>query len=50
MKSSSPYKKKIAVLRGGPSEEHSISLKTGLTVLQNLDREIYISIFLGINI
>jgi D-alanine-D-alanine ligase len=44
MKSSSPYKKKIAVLRGGPSGEHAVSLKTGLTILQNLDREKFIPI------
>jgi D-alanine-D-alanine ligase len=31
----------VAVLRGGPSDEYDISLKTGATVLSNLQREPY---------
>ena len=31
----------VAVLRGGPSDEHEISLKTGANVLANLQREPY---------
>lgn len=34
-------KKKITVVMGGPSEEHQVSLKTGLEVLNNIDRERY---------
>lgn len=32
---------KVAVLRGGPSSEHDISLITGANVLKNLEREPY---------
>lgn len=38
---STDYKLKIAVLMGGPSAEHEISLKTGAMVLENLDRKKY---------
>lgn len=31
----------VAVLRGGPSSEHELSLKTGAAVLQHLDHERY---------
>lgn len=34
-------KKKIAVLVGGPSAEHEISLRTGRMILKNLDRKKY---------
>lgn len=34
-------KLRVAVLMGGPSAEHDISLKTGKMVLENLDREKY---------
>lgn len=34
-------KKKITVVMGGPSEEHQVSLKTGLEVLNHIDREKY---------
>lgn len=34
-------KKKIIVVMGGPSEEHQVSLKTGLEVLTHVDREKY---------
>lgn len=34
-------KLRVAVLMGGPSAEHDISLKTGAMVLENLDREKY---------
>jgi D-alanine--D-alanine ligase len=37
-------KKRIAVLRGGPSSEHSFSLLSGKSVLENLDRSKYIPI------
>jgi D-alanine-D-alanine ligase len=33
--------KKIAVIMGGPSAEHEISLKTGFQILDNLDRGKY---------
>jgi len=33
---------KVAVLRGGPSSEYDISLKTGGSILKNLDTEKYI--------
>ncbi len=32
---------RVGVLRGGPSSEYEISLKTGATVLQHLPRETY---------
>lgn len=31
----------MAVLRGGPSREHDVSLKTGHTILSNLPRELF---------
>jgi D-alanine-D-alanine ligase len=34
-------KLRVAVLRGGPSNEYDVSLKTGATVLKHLDREKY---------
>lgn len=34
-------KKRVIVVMGGPSEEHQVSLKTGLEVLHNIDRERY---------
>lgn len=34
-------KLRVAVLRGGPSNEYDVSLKTGATVLKHLDRERY---------
>lgn len=34
-------KKKIAILVGGPSAEHDISLRTGRMILKNLDRQKY---------
>lgn len=34
-------KKKITVVMGGPSEEHQVSLKTGLEVLNHIDRDSY---------
>ncbi len=34
-------KLRVAVLRGGPSNEYDVSLKTGATVLKELDREHY---------
>ncbi len=34
-------KKVVAVLRGGPSEEYEVSLKSGAGVLENLDRAKY---------
>ncbi len=37
-------KKRIAVLRGGPSSEHHFSLSSGKNVLEHLDRELYIPI------
>lgn len=33
--------KRIYVVMGGPSEEHEISLKTGLEIVKNLDKEKY---------
>jgi D-alanine-D-alanine ligase len=38
---SSTKKKRIAVLRGGPSSEHHASLSTGAHVLKNLDTDMY---------
>ncbi len=35
------YKRRVAVLRGGPSSEYEVSLKTGAAVLRNLDVEKY---------
>jgi D-alanine-D-alanine ligase len=32
---------RVGVLRGGPSSEYEISLKTGATVLNNLSQEKY---------
>ncbi|MDZ4284323.1 MAG: D-alanine--D-alanine ligase [Patescibacteria group bacterium] len=32
---------RVAVLRGGPSEEYDVSLRTGARVLEALDRELY---------
>ncbi len=40
---------KVAVLMGGPSSEHEISLKTGENVLINLDQEKYEGIKVKIN-
>ena len=40
----STNKKRIAVLRGGPSSEHSISLASGQNVINNLDRELFVPI------
>lgn len=37
------HRKRIAVVRGGPSAEYNISLKTGESVLKNLDKEKYIA-------
>ncbi len=34
-------RKVVGVLRGGPSREYEVSLKTGASVLEALDREIY---------
>ena len=44
-------KTKVAVLRGGPSSEYDVSLKSGATVLDNLNREKYepIDIFVDKN-
>lgn len=36
------YRKRVAVVRGGPSSEYNVSLKTGEVVLKNLDKEKYI--------
>jgi len=38
----SHHKIRVGVLRGGPSSEYDVSLKTGDTVLRNLSRDIYI--------
>jgi D-alanine-D-alanine ligase len=38
------YKPRIGVLRGGPSSEYEVSLKTGRTVLQYLPAEQYVPI------
>jgi len=38
------YKPRIGVLRGGPSSEYEVSLKTGRTVLQHLPAEQYVPI------
>lgn len=35
------YKTRVGVLRGGPSTEYEVSLKTGQSVLQNLSQEKY---------
>lgn len=35
------YKKRIGVLRGGPSAEYEVSLKTGQSVLEHLNRDRY---------
>jgi D-alanine-D-alanine ligase len=35
------HRKRVAVVRGGPSAEYSVSLKTGESVLRHLDREKY---------
>ncbi len=40
--SMSMHRKRVAVVRGGPSSEYNVSLKTGETVLKHLDRERYI--------
>jgi D-alanine-D-alanine ligase len=37
----SSHKIRVGVLRGGPSPEYSVSLETGRSVLDNLDRDIY---------
>ncbi len=37
-------KKKVAILRGGPSSEHEVSLKTGTSVLKHLSTEKYLPI------
>ena len=36
------HKYRIAVLRGGPSEEYEVSLRTGESVLAALDRERFV--------
>ncbi len=36
------YRKRVAVVRGGPSPEYNFSLKTGEAVLNNLDKEKYV--------
>lgn len=36
------HRKRVAVVRGGPSAEYNVSLKTGESVLKHLDREKYI--------
>jgi D-alanine--D-alanine ligase len=38
----SMHRKRVAVVRGGPSSEYNVSLKTGETVLKHLDRDRYI--------
>ncbi len=38
------YKPRIGVLRGGPSSEYEVSLKTGRTVLQHLPTEQYVPV------
>ena len=35
----SPHKIRVGVLRGGPSPEYDVSLKTGSTILANLPEE-----------
>ena len=41
VKISMPNKIKVAVLMGGPSEEHEVSLDTGKNVLKNIDKKKY---------
>ncbi len=38
----SMHRKRVAVVRGGPSSEYNVSLKTGETVLRHLDRDRFI--------
>lgn len=37
------YRKRVSVVRGGPSSEYNFSLKTGESILRNLDKEKYIA-------
>lgn len=38
------HRLKVGVLRGGPSSEYDVSLKTGASVLQHLDQERYVPV------
>lgn len=35
------HKTRVAVLRGGPSDEHAVSLWTGAAVLENIDKNLF---------
>jgi D-alanine-D-alanine ligase len=37
-------KKRVAILRGGPSSEHATSLKSGANIIENLDKDKYIPV------
>ena len=49
MKIVAPRLIKVAVLMGGPSQEHEVSLATGQNVLNNLDRKKYQSVSIKIS-
>ena len=35
------HRTRVAVLRGGPSSEYEVSLKTGAAVIKNIPQDIY---------